>query len=183
MFEEIDRILEGLPLASVAFNAPTALPRGESAVIQLLLSLPKPIEDLQDELDEVGEREGARVRVSPLMEARLTGGSGLDVSAITPERQAVGSGTDTEWSWEIDAAEAGTEELHLTLSALITVEGDRTPRAIRTFDRTIVIHVGWGDRIEGFVGGNWQWLWAAVIAPFLGLVWGARRRRRGPVAA
>ena len=37
------------------------------------------------------------------------------------------------------------------------------------------------ERITGFVGDNWQWLWAALIVPLLGLAAGfvkARRYRR-----
>jgi len=182
LFAEIDRALEALRLASIAFNAPTALRKDESAVIQLLLSLKKPVRDLQAELTEIGEREGARVRVSPIVEARLTG-SGFKIEAITRERQAVSSTADTEWTWEIKAMEAGSYRLHLTLSALIAVEGDRAPRAIRTFDRTIVIHVTWEERILGFVGDNVEWLWAAIIAPLAGLVLGIWRRRKGQRAA
>jgi hypothetical protein len=87
VFAEIDRALEELPVASVAFNAPTTLDKGESTVIQLLLSLDKPISDLRDQLDEVGETEGARVRVSPQVEARLTG-PGFKIEPIRPERPA-----------------------------------------------------------------------------------------------
>ena len=77
---------------------------GDSAEIQLLLSLGKPIGELQAELTEIGEREGARVRVSPVMEARLTGG-GFKIEALTPERQPVGRTTDTEWRWEVEGTE------------------------------------------------------------------------------
>ena len=180
VFDEIDRALEAQPLASAAFNAPTELGIGESAEIQLLLSLAKPIRDLQAELTEIGEREGAQVRVAPLMEARLTGG-GFRIEALTPERQPVGRSSTTEWRWEVEGTEGGSHALHLTLSALITVEGERTPRAVRTFDREIEIQVTLRQRITGFVGDNWQWLWAALIVPLLGLAAGfvkARRNRR-----
>jgi hypothetical protein len=177
VFDEIDRALEAQPLASAAFNAPTELRIGDSAVIQLLLSLGKPISDLQAELTEIGEREGARVRVAPLMEARLTGG-GFRIEALTPERQPVGRTTDTEWRWEVEGTEGGSQRLHLSLSALITVEGERTPRAVRTFDQEIEIRVTFRQRITGFIGDNWQWLWAALVVPLLGLAAGLVRSRR-----
>ena len=65
VFDEIDRALEAQPLASAAFNAPTELGIGESAEIQLLLSLAKPIRDLQAELTEIGERARGRRYASP----------------------------------------------------------------------------------------------------------------------
>ena len=114
------------------------------------------------------------------MEARLTGG-GFRIEALTPERQPVGRSSTTEWRWEVHKTEGGSHALHLTLSALITVEGERTPRAVRTFDREIEIQVTLRQRITGFVGDNWQWLWAALIVPLLGLAAGsvkARRNRR-----
>jgi hypothetical protein len=183
VFDEIDRALAAQPLASAAFNAPTELRLGDAAVIQLLLSLSKPLDDLQAELREIGEREGARIRVAPLMEARLTG-SGFRVEALTPEIQPVGRRTDTEWSWEVEGTEGGSQRLHLSLAALITVEGERTPRAVRTFDREIEVNVTVNQRITGFIGDNWQWLWAALVVPLLGLAAGlVKSRRRRPEEA
>jgi hypothetical protein len=177
LFEEIDRALEALPVASAAFNAPAELPLGDSAEIQLLLSLGKPVSELQAELTEIGEREGAQVRVAPLMEARLTG-SGFRIEALTPERQPVGRRTDTEWRWEVEGTDGGSQRLHLSLAALIIVEGERTPRAVRTFDREIEVQVTLRQRITGFIGDNWQWLWAALVVPLLGLAAGLVRARR-----
>jgi hypothetical protein len=183
VFDEIDRALAAQPLASAAFNAPTELRLGDAAVIQLLLSLSKPLDDLRAELREIGEREGARIRVAPLMEARLTG-SGFRVEALTPEIQPVGRRTDTEWSWEVEGTEGGSQRLHLSLAALITVEGERTPRAVRTFDREIEVNVTVNQRITGFIGHNWQWLWAALVVPLLGLAAGlVKSRRRRPEEA
>ena len=179
-FDEIDRALKALPLASAAFNTPTELRLGDPAVIQLLLSLSKPLGDLKAKLREIGERQGALIRVAPLMEARLTG-SGFTIEALTPETQPVGRRTDTEWSWEVEGSEGGSQRLHLSLSALITVEGERTPRAVRTFDREIEINVTATQRITGFIGDNWQWLWAALVVPLLGLAAGlVKSRRRRP---
>lgn len=175
-FAEIDRVLAALPVASAAFNAPAELGKDEATEIQLLLSLRKTVRTLQATLTEIGQRQGARVRVSPLMEARLTG-SGFAIEAITPERQPVSPGADTQWKWHVEATETGSQRLFLTLSALIDVEGERTPRAIRTFERAVVIHVSWEQQIAGFLGDNWQWLWAAILAPAAGVTWGTWRRR------
>jgi hypothetical protein len=177
LFKDIDRALKALPLGHIAFNAPTELREGEAAEIQLLLSLRKPTSVLQDELTEMGEREGARVKVSDVMEARLTG-PGFEIEAITPERQLVSPGANTEWKWEIEPTETGSQRLHLTLSALIDVKGERTPRAVRTFEKPIVIQVTWQQKITGFVGDNWQWLWTTILVPVAALAWTAWRRPR-----
>ena len=134
----IDQLLATLPLASIAFNAPTSLPLGNSTVIELLLSMQHSIERRQAMIVAVGEREGASIRVSHLMEARLSG-VGFKIEAITPETQTVSEQDTTEWQWEIEATWLGTQHLHLTLSALLSVADEQLPRAIRTFQQTIEV--------------------------------------------
>jgi hypothetical protein len=179
--EDIDRQLKALPLARVAFNAPTELQKGESAEIQLLLAFRKSIAVLQDELTEVGERHGATVRVSDVMEATLTG-QGFKIEAVTPEQQVTSRDENTEWRWDIEPTKTGTQRLHLTLSALIYGKGTATPHAVRVLERPIVVRVTWRDKLTGFVGGNWQWIWAAILVPAAAFGYRAWRGRRGTQA-
>jgi hypothetical protein len=168
-------LISRLDLASVSFNAPTRLSLDESTVIQLLLSREASVHDLQEQLSEVGEREGARIEASDRMEARLTG-LGFRIEAITPELQAVRRGRVTEWRWDVEPTETGRRRLHLTLSALVDVDGDETPFHVRTFDRTLDVEVTWTRQVTGFVSRNWQWLWSAILIPGLGWMWHSRRR-------
>jgi hypothetical protein len=88
----IDRILESLPRAQVAFNAPATLQLEEPAVVQLLLSGRRSIRTLQRQLTELGVRAGATIKASDSMEAHLSG-SGFKIEAITPAVQlASGAG-------------------------------------------------------------------------------------------
>jgi hypothetical protein len=179
-FATIDRALRQLTLANVAFSAPTKLEKDETANVRLLLSFRKPLDALQAELTEVGQKEGARVRVSPLMEARLTG-SGFEIEAIRPEVQGVSTEANTEWRWEIAGARPGRRQLHLTLSALITVDGEQTPRAIRTFDRTIDVDVTFGQRVNGLIHDHWEFFVATILIPlslWLGHYWWRHRRKK-----
>jgi hypothetical protein len=171
---ELDRILAGLPLANAAFNAPATLKVNESAVIQLFLSGEQPIRKLQDQLTELGEKEGARIRASDRMEARLSG-LGFKIEAISPAVQLVSGQGVTEWRWEIEPTRVGTRRLHLTLSALIDLKGIESPYAVRTFERSLDVRVTWGERLTGFVSDNWQWLWTALLIPLGG--WALSRRR------
>jgi hypothetical protein len=172
---EIDRLLKDLPFGSIAFNAPTALALQESAEIELVLSLHERAAKLKRRVSALGEKIGAtRIKVSQLMEARLTG-LGWEILALTPKVQAVAGKEVTTWRWQIRATEAGTRQLHLTLSALLDVDGSKSPRTVRTLDRIIEIQVPWVHRLSGFAGENWQWLWAAIAAPLLGCF--LRRRR------
>jgi hypothetical protein len=137
--------------------------------------LTTPTAELQRLIEAEGEKEGASLRVSDRMEARLTGPNFV-ISAITPETQAVSRSTITEWQWEVRPNTGGRQNLHLTVSAVLTIDGAPTPRVIRTFDKIIEVDVTWNQQLRSFFENNWQWLWAAVIIPLVGWFW---KRRQG----
>lgn len=178
MMSEIDQVLDDLSMANVAFNAPRTLRVNEPAVIQVLVSGQQMVGQLEEQLTELGEREGERIRASDRMDARLTG-LGFKIEAITPAVQLVSGSGVTEWRWEIEPTRVGTQRLHLTLSALIAVDGTESAYTVRTFARTLDIRVTWGERVSGFLSDNWQWLWAALLVPVAGLLF----RRRGRLVA
>lgn len=151
---KIDSILEGLPLAKVAFNAPTSMTLGESAVIELLLSTHKPIEDLKQKVTEAGERVGAQSRISDRMKARLTGRA-FKIHNIGEDVQAVSARELTHWRWEVEPIAGGRQRLHLTLSAFLDVGAHESMRTVRTFERTLTVDVSLGSQFAKFVGGNW----------------------------
>ncbi|MCW8193413.1 hypothetical protein F6455_01270 [Proteobacteria bacterium 005FR1] len=171
----VDEILQRMAVAQVAFNAPQSVNVNDTAMIQLLLGVTQEIDELKERIEAEGERVGAEVRVSNQMEARLTGPN-FSITAITPEVQAI-SGTEvTEWKWEVQPQEVGSHSLHLTLSAIVSLEDASARRSIRTFDRVIDVEVTWPQRVTGFFGNNWQWLWAAILVPAVTWLW--RRRKR-----
>ena len=176
---EIDRVLAGLPRANVAFNAPSTLRLDEPAVIQLLLSGRRSIRRLKEEITALGRREGARIMASDSMEAHLVG-SGFKIEAITPTVQPASGAGVTEWKWEVEPTKAGTQRLYLTLSALLELEGKQSVYTVRTFERSLDVRVPLRERLSGFAGRNWQWLWTALLLPV-----GARmlRQRRNPGSA
>ena len=172
---EIDRILKGLDLGNIAFNVPRRMKAQDAAVIELYLGLETPTEELKQRIEAAGEREGARIRVSDRMEARLSG-SNFAITSVTPEVQAVTREEVSQWKWEVKPQSEGRQHLHLTVSVLLTVEGSPTPRAIRTFDRHIDIETTWVESTIAFFDENWQWLWAAILVPGAGWLWKRRRR-------
>jgi hypothetical protein len=110
------------------------------------------------------------------MEARLSG-TNFSILALAPEVQAVTWNEPTEWRWEVRPTEAGSQALHLTLTAILQIEGTDSTRAIRTLDRDITVQVTWPQRVGGFAAANWQWLWTTVAVPIALWVWGKKRKK------
>lgn len=170
----VDRLLDEMEFGNIAFNAPTNINIDDSPQIQLILSLAETVEKLKQSITEEGEKTGATIRVSDKMEARLTGYM-FQITAITPEIQAVSKYQQTEWKWEIHPKEEGKHKLHLTLTALLEIDGHTTPRAIKTFDKIIEVNVTATQKISLFFKNNWQWLWAAILIPVAGWLWKRRK--------
>jgi hypothetical protein len=175
----IDDLLEDLDLVNVAFNAPRTMHLNDPVVIQLLLSGGQTIEQLQEELTALGEQEGEQIRASDAMEAQLTG-AGFDIAPVTPAVQLVSKEAVTEWKWEVEPTKTGERRLHLTLSALIDLDGRDRTYTVRTFERTLDVNVTFGERLETFVSDNWQWLWTALLIPIVGLGLRWRQQRKVP---
>lgn len=171
----IDRILENLQLGNIAFNAQRSMNLHTTSIIHLLLGLSAPIDELKGMIKAEGDKEGARIRVSDRMEARLSGPN-FGITAITDEIQLVSRSYITEWQWEVKPTSRGRNHLHLTLSALITIDGVSTPRVIRTFDKIIDVEVNWHDRVFSFFENNWQWLWTAILIPIAAWLWKRKKR-------
>jgi hypothetical protein len=178
--ESVDRVLAKLELGNVAFNSPTTLRLGEVRVIQVLLSKQKSMEDLKGMIAAEGEKKGARIRLSNQMQAKLSG-SNFKITPIGSETQAI-SGTEvTEWNWEVIPTEAGDQRLHLTLSVVLSVEGERTPRTLQSIERTIDVSVTWSQWLSASVATNWQWLWTTLLIPMWAWFVGRGKREKEPV--
>ena len=171
----VDSLLDEMEFGTIAFNAPTNINIGDSPQIQLILSLSEAIDDLKQSITEEGEKIGTTIRVSDRMKARLSGYK-FQITAITPEIQAVSKSQRTEWKWEIHPKEEGQHKLHLTITALLEIDGHSTPRVIRTFSKTIEVNVSAPQKIGIFFKNNWQWLWAAILVPVAGWLWKRRKK-------
>lgn len=186
-FQRVDRSLETMEWGNIAFNTPTSMNLEDKARIQLLLGLElaHSIEELslglKAELENEGINEGivphvesARVKVSERVEARLSG-SDFEIKPITPEVQPVGSASVTGWKWDVKPKSSGRHYLDLILNALISIDGQSTPKTIRTFHRKIAVEVRWSQRISGFISESsgfisehLEWFWATIIAGIAG---------------
>ncbi|HVI83550.1 MAG TPA: hypothetical protein VM717_12530 [Chthoniobacterales bacterium] len=169
---EVDRLLDEMQLANIAFNAPASLGYGETIGIQLRLSTNKTPGELADMIHEPGQRETSSVKISNEMDARLTG-EAFQITAVRPERQAVSASGVTQWNWDITPKQLGQQRLHLTLDAIVRIEDHETTYTVQTFDRTIGVNVVWPDTALSFLGKYWQWVCTALVFPVI--AWIAKR--------
>lgn len=169
-FVLIDRELKQLPTGIIAFNSPNSMNLQDTAHIQLLLTIDQSIKDLIKKITESGNRQDAQIKVSPSMEARLTG-TDFQIVAITMEKQEISKKDITEWKWDIKPLKTGQHILHLTLSVFFHVHGLLVGRSIRTFDRKIIVNISPSQRASEFFSDNWQWLWAVILVPLGGYIW------------
>lgn len=174
VWASIESVASSLRMGSIAFNTPETLGRGETVVLELLLSPDQSVKQLKARITEAGSRQGARVQISDYMKAELTGGS-FAIDRIGNERQLVLPSRTTRWAWEITPTRTGVLHLHLTLTAVLRVDGEDRELDIQTFNRTLTVRVALSVRMKDFVRDNWRWLWTSILAP-VGL-WAVRRRQ------
>jgi hypothetical protein len=124
-----------------------------------------------------------------LMEAKLTG-DGFRIVARTPERQAVPTVEPTRWEWSVVPIKAGRQPLHVALSAVVEAGGDRAPRLVTTFERTVQVAVRpvpMSERAQTFAKQHWQWLLGAtgtvLGATWRAGVWWKKRRKKQDASA
>jgi hypothetical protein len=176
-YKVVDDILKNMQLGAIAFNVPSSMNLEDSALLHLVLSLTKQVEELKKLIEEKGRKEGARIRISNFMEATLSG-SDFHITAITPARQVISADEDTEWKWEIKPRRTGINNLHLVLNALFTIEGRDRFRTVKSFDKTIEVKVTLAQTLMGFFKENWKWLWTTLLAPAALILWGKLRKKK-----
>lgn len=147
------RSLVILDYGHITFNSPETMNPRDKAVIQLVFDLKTTIDDLKQRVEAAAEKKGEHIRVSDRMEARLSG-SNFAIRAITPEVQDVSRSNLTEWQWEVKPSSDGRHDLHLTLSALLSVDSASPPKTIITFDQAIEVKTTWYHRVRSFFEKN-----------------------------
>ena len=169
----VDERLAALSNANIAFNTPEKILLGERFDVLLILSplLEKEIlsgmvvESLDNGEDQ--KVETAEIRVSTIMEAKLSG-SAFEINPITSQKQAISYDEETRWRWEVKALEDGEHSLDLSLTAYIRLDDQETPRTIETFHRTIRIDVKTSAKVGIFLRENAGWLWIIFALPIGG---------------
>lgn len=174
-----DSARASLDSASIAFNAPDRMRRGESVGVHLVLDpAAKPTDSLRV-MKQVSEPEGARrydrVPTGPYAEARLTG-SQFDIQAVTLPRQSVGRSTSTEWRWLVTAQKGGTHKLYLTLD-VFTPDEREAPVYSYTKSYEIIVRVSTFGALLLWLSSQLGWIVPLLLsAPVVAFL--AQRLRR-----
>lgn len=179
---DIDKIIQGLPLANIVFNIPDTMRTSQTQSIQLFLSGSAMTEELQKQITASGSLISGQVQISNLLDARLTGVN-FQIEAVTPEQQAVGTTRISHWEWRVTPTRRGAQQLELTINAILRIDGVDREVSIKTFDRTINVNVDWPGWVSTFIAANWQWLWTAIFVPIALMAWRWFRKGKSAKAA
>jgi hypothetical protein len=170
-----DRVLNRLA-SQLAFDPPRELQMGETKTITLLLSQKKTTSDLAQELKERGG--GGRrhqiitaenIPTTERMEARLTG-KDFQIEALDSEEQAITSDSSTIWRWDVTPTEWGKKRLHLTVAAVLEVQGDSATHTVTTYDKDITVTVRISQRLMSYASSIPSAITSGVILGILGVI-------------
>lgn len=175
--DRLDDIFGKFRTGNLVFNVPDTMKLNSSQGIHLVLSVDRTVAALRKIIKEDGVLRERSVQVSQIMAADLKG-PGFKVENINPALQVVNFSGETEWRWEITAIKPGVQRLYLTLNAIVNIDGQERPYTLMTHQEEINIYVTIRQKISGFVGENWEWLWSAVLVPFIGWLWEYKRKKR-----
>ena len=160
-----DAILDQLSLATIALAVPDKANIKTKIQAQLLMSMFLDEATLREDLTTEGSTFSSGVLVSRVVHAKLTAPD-FEVEAITPERQAISTTSNTEWLWNLTPKRTGEHQVYLTITAFVYVdESNFIERHIRTFQKVVVIEVTPEQVIKSWFAKYWQWLWSALLLP------------------
>lgn len=179
---DIDRIIQGLPLGNIVFNTPNTMRMGQSQSIQLLLSSSATVDELQKQITAAGSLSSDKIQISDELDVHLTG-MNFQIQADTPEAQAVGTTRTSHWEWQVTPTRRGAQQLELTINAILRINGEDREVSIKTYDRTINVNVDWPGSVATFVAANWQWLWTTLFVPVVVVAWRRIRAKKPGNAA
>ncbi|WP_321965241.1 hypothetical protein [Paraburkholderia sp. J7] len=165
----------------MAFNVPPPMNIDDPAArVHLTIAPGETGEQAAKMIREPGLVENHDVRISSRMRARLSAAS--DAVVITELSEAVQGVSDTEptnWYWAVKPLKSGEIPLHVSLEALLKIDGEVTPRLVKVYDGSMTVTVTGIQRLEEFSKENWKWLWTAILVPVTGVFWKRKEKPKG----
>lgn len=190
-FDEVDNQFKNLLRASIAFNKPEEMKKGQTSNIELILNPSLSESDLAAQLVVQGDFvtstadpqvliapdgasvsvETSQIEITPRMKAVLVS-SDPDAFVVValhddPE-QAVSSVDTTTWRWAVTAKKEGAQTLSLVIYRLVKYDGKEFWHEVETYNATIVVQV---TALDQFMSLDWKWI-AGFILTLIGSVLG-----------
>lgn len=181
-FDEIDRRFKELSPGQVVFTAPEKMRVADTYEVSLRIAAKGQDAGILEGLPEGVTSTIGQEHITPVMEARLSGGAGLDVQALGKDEQSVAGGGFAEWRWNVTPKRTGSQRLTVTIIAHLTYPNGRDiPKTLRTLTQMVEVSANVGDSVKTFLASYWQWLTTTLIIP-IGLFLYRRRANRATVA-
>lgn len=168
--------------SKIVFNPPTEMQEQKTETIQARISFEDIGADLREGLQRPGQIQEDELKVSEIMKVTLTGdANAFSIQRIGDEEQVVAGKPYAQWEWRVTPLQSGDQQLTLTATAIIFLEG-RGEKSIdhRTLNKPIIVKVDRWYSAKQFFTNNWQWLWAVVVVPAAGLLWRLRKGKSEP---
>ena len=158
---------------------------GDTATVELVV---RPGGRYLDKLPTVQPRDGAtsQPQVTKKLKADLDGGFLVETDLIGEAQKGVRANGDTRWEWNIRAAREGNQKLVATITTPVMFDGTETVVDVRNLEDVVVVipiplapppDVPFTAQVLKFIGGNWQWLWAAILIPCASWLWKRRQSK------
>ncbi len=156
---------------------PEKINSDSSAPIRIYLDAKKEVESLKQRIRDKIKDIGIKVTVSDKLIASLSG-LNFEIINTTPDMQIALEGDIMEWSWDVKPKSHGTHSLYLTISIVLNVEDEKIQKIIYEIEKKIVVNATRSQQLTTFIKDNWQWLWATVLVPIIGLFLKKRKPKR-----
>lgn len=166
--------LSDLQKVSMAFSIDNKFNVAEEGKMKVVIDPTKTVDSIKSDLRKENYTSsvgGSEVNVSKIVVAKAIATGGLSVIPITPEEQVISTNTQTEWIWNLRASEPGIYEVKLTLTAIVSVDGQKTQKFLKVFEETITIEITLKQRIIDLVNKYWQWIFSTLIIPLAVWIW------------
>jgi len=182
LFDEIDRRFAELSPGEIVFTAPDRMRVADTSEVDLRIAAKNHSSGILEGLTEGVTSTAAQEHITPVMEAHLDGGSGLDIASVGKDSQSVAGGGFAEWRWNVTPKRSGSQRLTVSIIAHLTYpDGRDIPKTIRTMTRKVDVSANVGDSMKTFFASYWQWLTTTLIIPIV-IFFYRRRANRDKVA-
>ena len=129
-----------LPKGQIMLLAPKTMTVGDEQRVEARVGLNMSFDQIANSVSSALNVERGTLHISPEMIATLDG-AGFKVTPLTPEKQSIGEGLATAWSWDVVANREGDRELTATLYALVAMPNSEVRQRIDSYTQDIQVAV------------------------------------------